>query len=485
MSLISTSVAFGVITSMMGDFKEVFALDNAEAGWIGGAALWGFTISIFILGPLVDAIGMRRLMRFSLVCHLVGPIIMILANGFWALFVGALVIALANGTVEAVCNPLVATIYPDRKTEKLNQFHVWFPGGIVIGGLLSFFIDKISPQFWSSMPLASWQVKLALILVPSVIYGIAFAGQNFPVTERVKSGLSFGDMVKETFFRPMFIVLFIAMSITATLELGPGRWMGEVMSKAMAFAGGNAGILVLVYGSGLMAILRFFAGHAIARFSPTGLLTFSAVLSGVGLVALTYASGPLLIFVSATVFYVGVCYFWPTMLGVAAERVPKGGSLALALLGGWGMAVVGLVAVPVMGMIADQQGHSKLPELGTKACITQSVVLIEAVTDEDNPKALEQAKENIQQVASTIASGGALPKGPTSKALRAIAKYLPDSESGVKASEYLGPADTHGGIVSFRCVASLSIVLIAIFGVMYARDKAQGGYKAEDITSSA
>ena len=121
LSLISTSVAFGVITSMMGDFKDVFALSNAEAGWIGGAALWGFTISIFIFGPLVDAIGMKKLMRFSFICHLAGPLVMIFANSFWTLFAGALIIALANGTVEAVCNPLVATIYPNKKTEKLNQ----------------------------------------------------------------------------------------------------------------------------------------------------------------------------------------------------------------------------------------------------------------------------------------------------------------------------------------------------------------------------
>jgi len=482
LSLISTSVAFGVITSMMGDFKDVFALSNAEAGWIGGAALWGFTISIFVFGPLVDAIGMKKLMRFSFLCHLAGPLVMIFANSFRTLFAGALIIALANGTVEALCNPLVATIYPDKKTEKLNQFHVWFPGGIVIGGLLSFFIAKVSADTWTSMPLAAWQLKLALILIPTVIYGVLFAGQKFPVTERVKSGLSFGDMVKETFFRPMFIVLFIAMSLTATLELGPGRWMNEVMKSAMNFAGPNAGILVLVYGSGLMAVLRFFAGHAIAKFSPTGLLTFSAILSGIGLMALTFASGALAILVSATAFYVGVCYFWPTMLGVTAERVPKGGSLALAMLGGWGMAVVGLVAVPIMGMIADGYGHTRLPEAETRVCVVQGAASIALVSESENPKALAQAKDIVALVCS---ASDDLPKGDTAKALRAIAKYVPDSIAGLQAKEILTPADSYGGIMSFRWVASLAVVLTVIFGVMYAKDKARGGYKAESITAAA
>ena len=484
LALISTSVAFGVITSMMGDFKTVFALSNAEAGWIGGAALWGFTISIFIFGPLVDALGMRNLMRFSFLCHLVGPVIMIFAQGFWALFGGALIIALANGTVEAVCNPLVATIYPNRKAEKLNQFHVWFPGGIVIGGLLSFFIGKIAPEAWQSLAFASWQVKLALILFPTIIYGIVFAGQKFPATERVESGLSFGEMVKETFFRPLFLVLFIAMSITATLELGPGRWMGEVMKEAMKFAGSNAGILVLVYGSGLMAVLRFFAGPVIKKLSPTGLLVCSAILSGLGLAALTYASGILAVLLSATGFYVGVCYFWPTMLGVAAERIPKGGSLALALLGGWGMAVVGLIAVPVMGIIADQYGNQKLPVAQTTLCVQEGTALLQQIDNPENPKAFAVAMATVDQVNNDIGSQGTLPKGETAKALRAIAKYAPDSGPGTKANELLGPADSYGGILSFRWVASLAIILTVIFGIMYLQDRAKGGYKAEKIVSA-
>ena len=282
MSLISTAVAFGVVTSFLGQVQARFGLSNEQIGWIGGAALWGFTISIFILGPLCDLLGMRTLMQIAFLCHLLGVFIMISAGGFTLLFVGALVIAIGNGTVEAACNPLVATIYPNDKTHKLNQFHVWFPGGIVIGGLIAYAIDTLLP----GSPRA-WQIKLVVILAPTIIYGLLFAGQRFPLTERVQSGISFGGMVKATLTRPLFVILFFCMMITASLELGPGRWMGQAMNQAMHFAGNNAGILVLVYGSLLMAILRYFAGPVVHKLSPTGLLVASAILAGIGLFLLT------------------------------------------------------------------------------------------------------------------------------------------------------------------------------------------------------
>ena len=474
LSLISTSVAFGVITSMMGAFKSEFTLNNTEAGLIGGAAIWGFTISIFVFGPLVDLIGMKRLLNFAFIGHLVGPIVMIFANGFGMLFVGALLISMANGTVEAVCNPLVATIYPAQKTQKLNQFHVWFPGGIVIGGLLAYVIDNALPT--GIGPLGTWQIKLVLIFIPTVIYGLIFLGQKFPATERVQSGLSFGDMVKAC-VRPLFIILFLCMGLTASLELGPGRWMGEVMNEAMAFAGAGAGILVLAYGNGLMAVLRYFAGHAIERFSPTGMLVISAVLAGIGLLALSFATNVIMVVVCATVFYVGVCYFWPTMLGVAAERVPRGGALAMALLGGWGMAAVGLITTPLMGNVADHYGHKTFEVAVVQNTLDQGV---DALRNADAPQDITQ---KVDQTLATVAATNTLPMGDTADALRDIAKYAPqEAPAAVQATTELKKADDFGGKMSFRWVSSLSIILIVVFGALYLKDKAAGGYKAEQIS---
>ena len=215
-ALIATSVCFAVVGAITGALKEQFVLSNGQVGWIIGAALWGFTVSIFVLGPLCDVLGMRNLLRFALLCHAAGTLLMIFATGYGMLFFGALVLALGNGTVEAACNPLVATVYPDQKTKKLNQFHVWFPGGIVIGSVASFGLDKLAGALEVStlLGLNLWQLKLVLILIPTVIYGLLFIGQKFPATERVQSGVSFAGMVQGTLLRPLFLILLACMAPT-------------------------------------------------------------------------------------------------------------------------------------------------------------------------------------------------------------------------------------------------------------------------------
>jgi fucose permease len=470
-ALVATSVCFGVVGAIMGALKEQFVLSNEQVGWIGGAALWGFTISIFVLGPLVDWAGMRNLLRFAVLCHAAGTLLMIFASGFWMLFFGALVLALGNGTVEAACNPLVATVYPDQKTKKLNQFHVWFPGGIVIGGVAAYLLDKAG--------VTNWQIKLALILVPTVIYGILFIGQKFPATERVQSGISFGGMVRGAFGRPLFIILMVCMCITASLELGPNRWVPAVLE-----AGGIPGILVLAYISGLMAVLRFFAGPVVHRLSPTGILVSSAILSGIGLYWLSFAETIVMAFLSATVFAVGVCYFWPTMLGVTSERVPKSGALGLALMGGIGMLIVGVVTAPLMGRVADERLHEALP-------YEQSVAALQKVVQTYPPLAA-MAQEPfrseilgaVQEVSTALAQaqGGKLPEGTANAMRSAISNAPPEADAVVKEIKgVLNPADNYGGRMSFRYVAPFAIVIIIVFGVIYLRDRAAGGYKAEKL----
>ena len=221
-------------------------------------------------------------------------------------------IGLANGLIEAACNPLVATLYPDRKTETLNQFHAWFPGGILIGGVLSF--------FFTTYGIGTWHWKLAFVFVPAVGYGLLFTGQTFPVTERVQSGVSTADMFRATFTRPLFLVLMVCMMMTASVELGPGRWTPAVFGVV-----GIPGILLLAFINGLMALMRQFAGPVVHRLSPTGVLTACAVVSGLGLWWLSYAETMGMAFAAGAVFAVGTAYFWPTMLDVTSERVPRVG----------------------------------------------------------------------------------------------------------------------------------------------------------------
>jgi len=471
-------VAFAVIGDIMGSLKTAFVLTNEQVGQVGGAALWGFTLSIIVLGPLCDVLGMKNLLRFSFLCHLVGPLLMMTAQGFWQLFSGALILALGNGTVEAACNPLVATLYPDRKTQMFNRFHVWFPGGIVIGGLLCFALGQAG--------IMSYKVRLVLILIPTIIYGILFVGQKFPVTERVQSGVSFGGMVAATLGRPLFIILFLCMGITGSLELGPNRWIPSILQ-----AGGMHGILVLVWISGLMAVLRFFAGPIVHRLSPTGMLVTSAILGGVGLFWLSFAETMGMALASATIFALGVCYFWPTMLGVVSERVPKGGALALALMGGMGMLASGSVASPWLGSVADKYLPEKL-EYAQTVTVLQNVVDVytpQAAAAKDPFKAeIQAAVDDAQKIINEAkASGTKLPAG-TANALRHAEKAAASTSGANEVKEVVGkvsgvlnPADNYGGRMAFRKLAPLSIIIVVVFGILYAMDRSRGGYKVEKI----
>ena len=475
-SLISTSVCFAVIGAIMGPLKGQFALSNEEVGYIGGAAIWGFTISIFVLGPLCDALGMKNLMRFAMLCHIGGALIMIFTTqnaAFWMLFFGALILSFGNGTVEAVCNPLIATMYPDQKTKKLNQFHVWFPGGILIGGVTCFLLDKAG--------ITDWRIKVALVILPTIVYAILFTGQKFPVTERVQSGVSFGGMGHGALARPLFIILLLCMCITASLELGPNRWVPAVLE-----AGGIAGILVLAYINGLMAVLRFFAGPVVHRLSPTGILVGSAIGAGVGLYWFSFAESTAMAFASATLFAVGICYFWPTMLGVVSERVPRSGALGLALMGGMGMLVVGLVTAPQMGRIADGYLHQELDEIRTRAVLRRVVEVYPAAAVQKPQVFRDEAAAAVSAATKVLATIPQLPEGVTAGALRIA---ISNNPGGDNADEVVGeieavlnPADNYGGRMSFRYVAPFSVIIIVVFGILYLRDRKAGGYAVETIS---
>jgi fucose permease len=474
-ALVATAVAFAVVGASMGALKDHFVLSNEEVGWIGGAALWGFTISIFIFGPLVDAFSMRFLLRLAFIGHVVGVLTMILAGGFTMLFIGALTLAMGNGLVEAACNPLVATIFPDRKTQMLNKFHVWFPGGIVIGGLASYLLDSVG--------IADWRVKLGLVLLPAVGYGILFTRQKFPATERVQSGVTFGEMVKETFLRPFFLLLVLCMMMTASLELGPNRWVPAVLESA-----GIPGILVLVWINLLMAILRYYAGPVVHRLSPTGILFGSAIVAGIGLTWLSYAESLGMAIAAGTVFALGVCYFWPTMLGVTSERVPKGGSLALGFMGGIGMAIVGLVTSPLMGKVADEYLQEKLPVERTVQSLELVVHAYPALKAEASGKTgadLQSAIDAAQGVLEAYRKSSILPPLHTASALRAAIAAAPASPPAMMSKEILGPAENYGGKISFRHVAPLAAVLALIFGLLFFRERSRGGYKIVRLSPSS
>jgi MFS family permease len=344
-ALTVTSMTFAIRAGMLGQLGIDFGLTTTQLGYITGTAFWGFPLAIIIGGALVDTIGMRKLMYGAFACHILGIILTITAGGFWGLFISTLLIGIANGLVEAVCNPLIASMYPENKTTKLNHFHIWFPGGLVIGGLVAYFLGQAG---------IGWQIQMATMLIPAVIYGFLFWGKTFPVTERVAKGISTSEMYK-ALGKPLFIVLVICMLGIAVTELGTNQWIGLLLGSVTDNA-----LLLLVFISAIMAFGRSIAAPIVHRFSPAGLLTISAFISAVGLYLLATLSGNML-FVAAGIFAVGVTYFWPTMLGFVAEYTPKTGAVGMSLAGGAGVFAMAIFS-PIMGAMYDSNIAEGLPE---------------------------------------------------------------------------------------------------------------------------
>lgn len=355
LALLVTSLSFGIRAGNLNQWAVQFNLTGNEIGSITATAFWGFPLAIIIGGFIVDIIGMKKLLVLAFIFHLAGILLTIFAGSFsspfWSLFLSTLLIGIANGTVEAACNPLVASMYPESKTTKLNHFHLWFPGGIVIGTLIVYIYDHLGiGPIGSFLP---WQVQVATMLIPTLIYGYLFSKLTFPVTERVAAGISSGDMYK-SLLTPLFIFMIICMFGTAITELFTGQWIDVLLKNVTDNA-----LLILTLETGIMVIGRGFARPVVKRFSPPGVLVMSAILSALGLYLLGHTSGNM-IFVGALVFGMGVCYFWPTMIGFVAEYLPRTGAVGLNLMGGAGMFAVS-VYMMFMGKHYDNLLVRQLP----------------------------------------------------------------------------------------------------------------------------
>lgn len=350
LALLVTSLSFGIRAGLLNTWSHDFSLKQEEIGLITSTAFWGFPLAIIIGGVVVDIIGMKKLLLAAFIFHLLGIILTIVANGFWPLFISTLLIGLGNGTVEAACNPLVASLYPNNKTTKLNHFHLWFPGGIVIGTLIVSFFGQYVPD---TIYLSNWKILVGIMLVPTILYGILFFRLTFPVTERVASGVTTSQMYK-SLLNPLFLVMIMLMFGTAITELFTGQWIDVLLKNVTDNA-----ILLLTIETGVMVIGRGLAEPVVHRFSPQGVLLMSAILSALGLYMLGHYTGGML-FVGAIVFGMGVCYFWPTMLGFVAENLPKTGAVGLNLMGGAGMFAVSIYMI-FMGGYYDRLLADKLP----------------------------------------------------------------------------------------------------------------------------
>jgi fucose permease len=344
-ALVVTALAFATRGSFVEAWATEFNLTHTQVGWIVGTAFWGFTLAMVFGGPLVDIIGIGRIISIAFFCHVAGIILTIIATGFWSLFISTLLIGIANGSVEAACNPLITSMYTDEKTRRLNRFHAWFPTGIVIGGLAVYLFNKIG--------LADWRYAMAIMLLPTFAYGYMFLNKKFPQTERVVSGYTYKDMLKAC-VSPLFLFMAFSMILTAGTELGTNQWIAALLANVS-----NNPILLLVWISGIMALARQFGGTLIHNMKSTVVLLTSSILAFIGCIMMGYTSGAL-VFASAGIFALGVAFFWPSMLGFVSENIPQSGALGLAIMGGIGF-LGGAIAQPALGAIFDAQTLAAIP----------------------------------------------------------------------------------------------------------------------------
>ncbi len=444
-ALVTAAMTFSIRADAIPAIMADLNFTDEQMGRIAGPSMWAFAISILLSAMILDKVGMGRLMVMAFWAHVGGVVLTIFASGFWAMWTGTLLIGLANGFVEGVINPLTATIYRKDKSKFLNILHAWWPGGLVIGGLLGYALTKTIGLDAEDASLETislgWKIKTGLILIPTIIYGIMILGQKFPETERVTSGISYGDMFKEI-WRPLFILFAILMMLTAATELGPDQWIVHMLQKSINM---KDSILILVYTSGIMFVLRFFlAGWMVRWLTPIGVLVFASVFSAIGLLALSSTKTAITVFLAATIFGIGKSYFWPTMMGVIAERVPKGGALALGVLGAAGVFSAGWITVPTMGWLQDHYSIVKLQEVSPT---TLEMVINEKGTGLDKHKVLAL-------------------EGANDKAA-------------------VDQADIHSAVMTFRWVGLIPCILAVVFALVFLHYRSRGGYRADYIHGDA
>ena len=334
-------MTFAIRAGILVELGNDFNLNNTQLGWINSMAFWGFPVATIFGGLLYNYFGPKKLLVFAFVAHLFGLILTIYASGFTLLLLSSFLIGFANGSVEAACNPLIADMYTSNRTTMLNKFHVWFPGGIVIGALATNFMNTLG---------LGWQLKIAIMIIPTLIYGFMFFKAIFPKSENIDTDTS--NNIK-SLFSLLFIFIAVCMTLTATTELGTQQWLQPLLEKS----GANP-MLILAMTTGIMAVGRYFAGPIVHKLNPIGVLFMSAIVSTVAIYFMSIADGTAL-YGAAILFAFGVCYFWPTMIGFVAEYIPKTGALGMSLVGGMGMFATGIWN-PIIGSWIDTNTKNAL-----------------------------------------------------------------------------------------------------------------------------
>jgi MFS family permease len=538
-ALVATAFGFIGRVFLISNWAVEFDLNQAEAGRLAGIGIWPFAVSIIGFSLFIDRIGYKTAMLLAFFGHTIWAVMGVSAFfvsqggnkdlAFSLLYWGSLILGLANGTVEAFINPVVATVYSDAKTKWLNILHAAWPGGLVLAGMLTIFLGSFD-----------WWIKIALIMIPVLVYFVMLIPIRFPVQERVASGVSYRDMLAEfgvlgaivvgalvtlqlmDFYsvgstvelttnqqgvfvaigvaivvafglytralgRGILFVLVLIMMPLATTEIGTDAWITGIMEGVLEMtpaeidaAGGMENVRlidgrplklhpgwVLVYTSAIMMVLRFFAGPLVHKLSPLGLLSISAILAIAGLYWLSLAAGAAILG-AATLYGLGKTFFWPTMLGVVAEQTPRGGALTLNAISGIGMLTAGTLGTAYIGALQERS------EVAAFSAQSELVDQIPGLMNDGQLTVLED-RTIYEVIGYQVVSDDKLNE---------LVVALPDDEEAAVTQE-IAQIRKHSGQAALAKMALFPAIMLVGYLVLIAYFRSRGGYQAEVLTGHA
>lgn len=355
LTLIAAGVGFAVRGGILADWGNQFGFTQSELGTITGGGLVGFGIVILLASLITDRLGYKTILGIAFVLHLLSVVITLAATPVFAaagkeatfqcLYWGMFCFAVANGLCETAINPLIANLYPEKKTHYLNILHAGWPGGLIIGGLLATVL----------VGNVRWEIPIALYVVPTLWYGFIVLKEKFPKSDVAKAGISFGDMLKE-FASPILLGLLFLQACVGYVELGTDSWITNITESILT----GQGLFLFIYASSIMFVLRFFAGPIVEKINPLGLLCASTVLGTAGLLLLGSTKSVVLIWAAVTIYGLGKTFLWPTMLGVVGERFPRGGAITMGAVGAAGALSAGFLGGPGIGYKQDYHASAEL-----------------------------------------------------------------------------------------------------------------------------
>ncbi len=492
MAILAAGVGYSVRGGILGQWATQFGFTMTELGTITGGGLTGFGVVIILTSLVADKVGYGKLMVAAFILHLISAGLTLAAPiayasggkpmAFNALFWGMFIFAIGNGLCEAVVNPLTATLFPKNKTHYLNILHAGWPAGLVFGSLASFMMAaKTNDAGDVIAPPVDWKIQMSLFLIPVILYGVMLLGQKFPKSEAESAGVTLGQMVG-TLFAPLMLVLLVIHAMVGYVELGTDSWIGKITGAIMASPA--KGLALFAYTSSLMFVLRFVAGPIVHRISPLGLLFASGVMGAAGLTLLGSATEWTMCVIAATVYACGKTFLWPTMLGVASEQFPKGGAVAIGMLGGVGMLSAGLLGGPAIGFKQDFHASKQLQTSAAetydryKAGAESSFFGFKTVgLDGAKVGVLEDGGKELQRAGELLAK-----ENKTDENQAKLAAWWETAKASAETDKKpVQDAGIHGGKMALKLTAYVPATMAVLYLLLMLYFKARGGYKAVHI----